>query len=247
MKIKAALSSEAEVPFEIADVELDEPHADEVLVKLTAVGACYTDISTKTAWPQARSPIVLGHEGAGVVEAVGADVTAVRPGQHVLLSHRACPTCKGGHPTYCRDFSTLHIDLTIAAPLGCGVQTGAGAVLNVLRPKSESSLVAFGAGGVGLSALMVAGAAGVRTIIAVEPVARGGSLPRSLGRPRPSTQHSTTWQARSASSRAAEPRTPSTRPRTAPSSTRRSRRSHRWVRWRWSASGFPRCRSPCRT
>ncbi len=230
MNIKAALSSGAQEPFEIADVELDEPRADEVLVKLTATGVCHTDLATKAAWPQDKSPIVLGHEGAGVVEAAGADVTAVRPGQHVLLSYRSCrscPTCKAGHPTYCRDFSTLNligsrpdgsttmrrdgspvygsffgqssfashalayesnvvavedgIDLTVAAPLGCGVQTGAGAVLNVLRPESESSLVVFGAGGVGLSALMVAGAAGVGTIIAVEPVASRRLLATELG------------------------------------------------------------------
>ena len=230
MKIKAALSSGAQAPFEIADVELDEPRADEVLVKLTAAGVCHTDVATKAAWPEAKSPIVLGHEGAGVVEAVGADVTAVRPGQHVLLSYRSCrtcPRCEAGHPAYCRDFGTLNligsrpdgsttmcrdgsavygsffgqssfashalayesnvvavedgIDLTVAAPLGCGVQTGAGAVLNVLRPESESSLVVFGAGGVGLSALMVAGAAGVGTIIAVEPVASRRLLATELG------------------------------------------------------------------
>ncbi|MGB8878394.1 MAG: NAD(P)-dependent alcohol dehydrogenase [Solirubrobacteraceae bacterium] len=230
MNTKAALSSGAQEPFEIADVELDEPRADEVLVKLTAAGVCHTDLATKAAWPQDKSPIVLGHEGAGVVEAAGTDVTAVRPGQHVLLSYRSCrscPTCKAGHPPYCRDFRTLNligsrpdgsttmrrdgspvygsffgqssfashalayqsnvvaveddIDLTIAAPLGCGVQTGAGAVLNVLRPESESSLVVFGAGGVGLSALMVARVAGVGTIIAVEPVTGRRLLATELG------------------------------------------------------------------
>ena len=74
MKIKAALSNGADARFEIAEVELDEPRADEVLVKLSAAGVCHTDLTMKAAWPEALTPIVLGHEGAGVVEAVGEDV-----------------------------------------------------------------------------------------------------------------------------------------------------------------------------
>jgi len=181
MKIKAALSNGAEAPFELAEVELDEPRADEVLVKLSAAGVCHTDLTMKALWPQTMSPIVLGHEGAGVVEAVGPDVTGVRRGDRVLMSYRscgACQECAAGHRTYCRDFRTLNalgsrpdgsmtmrrgtspvygsffgqssfashalayesnlvvvgddVDLSVAAPLGCGVQTGAGAVLNVL-------------------------------------------------------------------------------------------------------------------
>ena len=62
MKIKAALSNSPEAPFELAEVELDEPRADEVLVELTAVGVCHTDLTMKAVWPQAMSPIVLGHD-----------------------------------------------------------------------------------------------------------------------------------------------------------------------------------------
>jgi aryl-alcohol dehydrogenase len=230
MKIKAALSNSAEAPFEIAEVELDEPRADEVLVKLSAVGICHTDLTMKALWPEAMSPIVLGHEGAGVVEAVGQDVTGVRPGDRVVLSYRSCGLCQqcvAGHRTYCHDFRTLnamgsrpdgsttmrrgdspvygsffgqssfashalayesnlvvvddHVDLSVVAPLGCGVQTGAGAVLNVLRPASDASLVVFGAGGVGLSAVMAAKAAGVDTIIAVDPVADRRQIAAEIG------------------------------------------------------------------
>jgi aryl-alcohol dehydrogenase len=230
MKIKAALSTGGESPFEIAEVELDGPRADEVLVTLSAAGVCHTDLTMKAAWPEAMSPIVFGHEGAGVVEAVGEDVTGVGPGDRVLLSYRSCRSCSectAGHPTYCHGFETLnaigsrpdgsttmrrdgspvygsffgqssfashaltyesnlvvvddHVDLTVAAPLGCGVQTGAGAVLNVLRPANEASLVVFGAGSVGLSAVMAADAAGVGTIIAVEPVAGRRLLAAELG------------------------------------------------------------------
>jgi aryl-alcohol dehydrogenase len=230
MRIQAAISASAEAPFEIAEVELDEPRRDEVLVELRAVGVCHSDLTMKAVWPQAISPIVLGHEGAGVVTAVGAEVTGVRPGDHVVLSYRscgACPQCAAGHPPYCSDFRTLNgigsrpdgsatmrrdgsrvhgsyfgqssfashalayesnvvvvgeeIDFGVAAPLGCGVQTGAGTVLNVLAPPPEASLVVFGAGGVGLSAVMAAAASGVGTVIAVDPVAARRHLATELG------------------------------------------------------------------
>ena len=230
MKIRAAISASARAPFEIADVELDEPRDDEVLVALRAVGICHSDLTMKAVWPEAISPIVLGHEGAGVVAAVGADVTGVRPGDHVVLSYRSCGSCAQcatGHPPYCRAFRTLNgsgsrpdgsptmrrngsrvygsyfgqssfashalayesnvvavgdeIDLGVAAPLACGVQTGAGTVLNVLAPAPEASLVVFGAGGVGLSALMAASATGVGTIVAVDPVASRRRLAAELG------------------------------------------------------------------
>jgi aryl-alcohol dehydrogenase len=73
------------------------------------------------------------------------------------------------------------VDLEVAAPLGCGVQTGAGTVLNVLRPSGDASLVVFGAGAVGLSAVMAAVATGMGTVIAVDPVASRRTLATELG------------------------------------------------------------------
>ena len=73
------------------------------------------------------------------------------------------------------------IDLSVAAPFGCGVQTGAGTVMNVLALDEHSSLVVFGAGGVGLSAVMAAFASGVGTIVAVDPVASRRQLAAELG------------------------------------------------------------------
>jgi aryl-alcohol dehydrogenase len=230
VRIKAALSHGADQPFEIAAVELDEPRPDEVLVKLSAVGVCHTDLTIRAAWPPAMSPIVLGHEGAGVVRAVGDDVRGIRPGDHVLLSYRSCgscPECRSAHPAYCQSFRALNavgtrpdgtttmsrdgspvfgsffgqsslashalayesnvvvvgdgVDLRVAAPLGCSVQTGAGAVLNVLRPTLDASLAVFGAGAVGLSAVMAAAAVGVETIIAVDPLASRRQIAAELG------------------------------------------------------------------
>ncbi|MHB8695755.1 MAG: NAD(P)-dependent alcohol dehydrogenase [Solirubrobacteraceae bacterium] len=230
MRITAALSTAPEAPFEIAEVELDEPRADELLVELTAVGVCHSDLTMKAVWPAELSPIVLGHEGAGVVLAVGADVTAARPGDRVLLSYNSCgscPECARGQRPYCRDFRSRNgigtrvdgsptmrrngsvvygsyfgqssfathalaygsnvvvldapLDLVTAAPLGCGVQTGAGTVFNVLAPEADAALVVFGAGAVGCSALMAAAACGVGTIIAVDPVAARRALATELG------------------------------------------------------------------
>ncbi len=230
MKITAALSPRPQSPFEIAEVELDEPRADEVLVQIQAVGVCHSDLTMKAVWPAEISPIVLGHEGAGVVTAVGANVTATSPGDHVLLSYNSCgscPECARGHRPYCRNFRSHNgigtrvdgsptmrrgdapvygsyfgqssfasyaiayesnlvvvddeLDLIAAAPLGCGIQTGAGAVLNVLEPPPGASLAVFGAGAVGLSALMAARACGVSRIIAVDPVAGRRRLAAELG------------------------------------------------------------------
>jgi aryl-alcohol dehydrogenase len=165
-----------------------------------------------------------------VVEAVGAGVSGIAPGDHVLLSYRSCRSCRSceaGHVSYCERFRELNavgvrpdgsttmrrgdmpvhgsffgqssfathalayasntvkvdagLDLTVAAPVGCGIQTGAGAVLNVLEPAAGSSIAVFGAGGVGLAGLMAAVHLGVETAIVVDPVASRRELARELG------------------------------------------------------------------
>ena len=116
------------------------------------------------------------------------------------------------------------IDLGVAAPLGCGVQTGAGTVLNVLAPPPEASLVVFGAGGVGLSAVMAARASGVGTIIAVDPVMSRRRLAAELGASATIDPSADVVAEYPRAHRRRAPRTPSTRPRRARSLTRRSRR-----------------------
>jgi aryl-alcohol dehydrogenase len=216
MEITAALSRSPDSPFTFERVELDGMRPDEVLVKLRATGICHTDLTFKSRVP---GPAVLGHEGAGVVEAVGERVTGVLPGDRVLLSYRscgACSHCRAGRRPYCSSAQQLNmsggradgsatlsqngtrlygsffgqssfaqyalaaadnvivvdpaVDLTVAAPLGCGFQTGAGAVLNVLAPEADSRMVVFGAGGVGLAAVMAAAALGVHELVVVDPL-----------------------------------------------------------------------------
>jgi aryl-alcohol dehydrogenase len=104
-KIQAAVLRKKRSSLKIEALELEGPRDDEVLVRLVASGICHTDIDFMEGWNQA--PVVLGHEGAGVVAEVGQRVTAVRPGDHVVLSYQSCgqcPECQKGHPTACERF-----------------------------------------------------------------------------------------------------------------------------------------------
>ena len=87
MRATAALLEQSGAPFVLTEVDLEEPRADEVLVRLSAVGICGTDLEFANFFP---TPVVLGHEGAGVVEQVGSRVTSVKPGDHegVPLPHK---------------------------------------------------------------------------------------------------------------------------------------------------------------
>jgi aryl-alcohol dehydrogenase len=224
MRVRAAVTERTGGPFEIADVEMEEPGSTGVRVRIAAAGLCHTDLTMQAVWP--LTPMVFGHEGAGVVDAVGDRVTSVRPGDHVCLTFAscgACEQCAAGQPAYCRaaralnasggpsaltrdgkpvhgaffgqsSFATYAMagerntvrvpaDLPpqVAAPLGCGVQTGAGTVLNRLRPSAGESLLVIGCGGVGLSAVMAGVVAGCAPIVAVDPIAARRALAVELG------------------------------------------------------------------
>ena len=105
MKTRAALFRAPGQPLEVREIELGEPRAGEVLVRMAAVGICGTDLhQIKGEW-QRPTPMVLGHEGAGVVEAVGDGVTEVQPGERVVLSWAPscgeCSDCRRGRPAAC--------------------------------------------------------------------------------------------------------------------------------------------------
>jgi aryl-alcohol dehydrogenase len=219
MKTTAAVVNEQGGEFLLQEVDLDGPRDDEVLVRIVAAGICHTDIHLKGAFPEAMFPKIFGHEGAGIVEAVGAAVSGIEVGDHVVLSFRscrACGNCKNGLVGYCdsamllnylgvrMDGSATHsrdgspvfgnffgqssfathaiayadncvvvdksVDLTKVAPYGCGFQTGAGTVLNVLKPGPTDSLVVYGVGAVGLAAFAAAKSLRVGTLVAVDPL-----------------------------------------------------------------------------
>jgi S-(hydroxymethyl)glutathione dehydrogenase/alcohol dehydrogenase len=103
MQMKAAVLEEFGTPLRVQDVELAEPKAGEVLVRLVACGVCHTDLYTASgADPSGYAPTVLGHEGAGIVERIGEGVTSVEPGDHVVtLFSPQCREC-----AHCRDTRT---------------------------------------------------------------------------------------------------------------------------------------------
>ncbi|MCC9076435.1 Zn-dependent alcohol dehydrogenase [Litorilinea aerophila] len=107
MKIKAAVVREID-QLTIEEVELAEPKAGEVLVRMRAAGVCHSDLHTYKGELRSTPPIVLGHEGAGIVEAVGPGVTKVQPGDAVginwLPACNSCPTCLAGRPNLCERF-----------------------------------------------------------------------------------------------------------------------------------------------
>src|SRR5512136_1909601 len=106
-RIKAAVLRGRGGPLKIERLEMEGPRDDEVLVRLVASGICHTDIDFCDYWDKADGPLVLGHEGAGVVEQVGNDVKGVRHGDHVVLSYQSCGRCgqcRKGHPTACEHF-----------------------------------------------------------------------------------------------------------------------------------------------
>ena len=123
MKITAAVVHERSGPFIIEQLELCDPRADELLVEVVASGMCATDLHGRDAYYPTKFPKVFGHEGAGIVRAVGKDVAEFKPGDRVVMAYPwcgECPNCKTDRHTYClhafdlkmngtrADGSTLH-------------------------------------------------------------------------------------------------------------------------------------------
>ncbi|NKQ54042.1 NAD(P)-dependent alcohol dehydrogenase [Amycolatopsis sp. K13G38] len=230
MQITAAVAAETGGTFTLERVTLDDPGPGEVLVEIAGVGLCHTDLAAKDGHLPFPLPGVFGHEGSGVVTAVGEGVGKVRPGDKVALSFNSCgrcTQCTANEPAYCQEFmarnfagarpdgsATLHRDgqalgseffgqssfathalahernvvkvpddapLELVGPLGCGVQTGAGAVLNSLDCRAGSTLLVLGGGSVGLSAVLAGVVRELGRIIVVEPHAARRDLALSLG------------------------------------------------------------------
>lgn len=111
--MKAAVLHQAKTPLRVEELDLDEPGPGEVLVKLMASGVCHSDWHiVKGEWPMMPLPAVLGHEGAGIVEAVGPGVTSLHQGDHVVLSWKTscglCEACQMGWPNVCERTITAH-------------------------------------------------------------------------------------------------------------------------------------------
>ncbi|OJJ05602.1 hypothetical protein ASPVEDRAFT_138489 [Aspergillus versicolor CBS 583.65] len=217
-------------------ITVGAPADDEVLVQITAAGICHTDILF-SSMPQGvlgvAYPKIVGHEGAGIIQAVGKNVNKVSVGDKVLLSYYSCSSCahcKASRPTYCTQFnlenyagrkwagmvckdggeeawarffgqssfaeytlaaesSVVNVnellqsdeELNLFAPLGCGFQTGMGAVANVADAGPEDVVMVMGMGAVGMAALMTAKIRNAKTIIALDRFANRLELSREVG------------------------------------------------------------------
>jgi len=214
-KIKAAVLRRKGGPLKIETLELEGPRDDEVLVRIVASGICRTDIDLIDDWDETSQPLVLGHEGAGVVERVGKKIKNVKRGDHVVLSYQSCGRCRNcrkGRPMGCSRFweanfgfrrldgsnalqksgvaghffgqssfathslaternivkVSKNLPLEILAPLGCGLQTGAGTIMNSLAVPAGAAVAVFGTGAVGLAAVMAARIIKASPIIGVD-------------------------------------------------------------------------------
>ena len=230
MKITAAIARVAGAPLSIEEIDIEEPREQEILVEVVATGVCHTDLVVRDGMLPTPLPVVLGHEGAGIVRAVGSQVSSIQPGDHIVMSYNSCgtcPSCAEGEKSYCHEFfprnffavredgssalsqddgiihgnffgqssfasyaichetNAVKVDkslpLELLGPLACGVQTGAGAVLKALKVQEGKSFILFGAGSVGLSAIMAAKIAAAHPIIAVDTQPKRLEMARQLG------------------------------------------------------------------
>lgn len=111
MKTVAAVARKADGDFTVEAVDIEAPRAGEVLVRIVGVGLCHTDLIARDQFIPVPLPAVLGHEGAGIVEAVGDGVVAVKPGDRVVLGFSSCGHCRSCReelPSYCREFPVLN-------------------------------------------------------------------------------------------------------------------------------------------
>lgn len=210
-EIQAAVCTGQGAPPAIETLFLDNPLAEEMVIEVKAAAICHTDLGI-SEWSE--TPRVFGHEGAGVVVAVGDQVTKFKPGDRVVATFGYCGKCRNcsdEHPAYCFDNIALNIEgqrdrpamwrpdgteiggaffqqssfathalvternavlipddmnFVTAAPLGCGIQTGAGAIINNFKAEAGRPILVIGCGAVGLAAIMAAKIVGCAPIIA---------------------------------------------------------------------------------
>ena len=229
--MKAAVLYEPNTPLKVEDVEIDDPQANEIMVKLEAVGVCHSDLHFMKGDMPVPTPVVMGHEGCGIVEKVGPGVTSFQPGDKVItmvsISCGSCMFCDAGRPTMCGE--NLNVQMMAELPffagkrlriadqglsqifglgsfaekcvvherqavkvrpdapsdvvclMGCGVTTGIGAAINTAGVRAGQSIVVYGCGGVGLSAIMGARLAGAGTIIGVSRSQSKLDMAKELG------------------------------------------------------------------
>jgi S-(hydroxymethyl)glutathione dehydrogenase/alcohol dehydrogenase len=224
--MRAAVFHEAHHPMTIENLEVAKPKAHEVLLRTAYAGLCHSDLHFMEGLYPMKTPCVLGHESSAVVEAVGSEVTYVKPGDRVITCLSVfcgtCSYCNTGRPQLCDNPTVkmapgvaqrlfwngkpivqcfnlssfaeqllVHenavvkiaddIPLNIASLVGCGVITGAGAVINTAKVPPGATVAVFGCGGIGLSAVNGAKIAGADRIIAIDTLSSKLDVAREMG------------------------------------------------------------------
>ena len=206
--MKAAVLTELGKPLEIlTGIKIPELQRGQVLVRVAYSGVCFSQVM-EARGGRGKDPFLphlLGHEGTAVVESIGEGVQKVKKGDRVVLTWIKGEGLDAGGVKYRHNDNTINaggvttfnemavvsenrivplpsgIPMDVGVLFGCALLTGAGIVLNMLRPEAGSTMAVFGLGGVGLSALSVAGTFGVSKVIAVDVEAHKLSLAREFG------------------------------------------------------------------
>ncbi|MDP8244276.1 MAG: zinc-binding dehydrogenase [Candidatus Hinthialibacter antarcticus] len=207
MKTRAAVLYELNQPLRIEEIEIPALKPGQLLVDVAYSGVCHSQLMEAQGkrGTDRYLPHLLGHEGAGVVVEIGEGVTKVQPGDRVVLTWIKGSGIDSGGSIYRNGEQAINagaittfsdstvvsenrcvkieddIPLDIAALFGCAVLTGAGIVLNSVRPKPNSRMVVWGVGGIGLSAVMAAKLSGVSLLIAVDAQASKLELAKAFG------------------------------------------------------------------
>jgi len=228
LTMKAAVLNQIPGELVIEEVMVDKPGPNEVLIQTVHAGLCHSDLHFMEGHWQTKLPAVMGHESAGIVQAVGQDVQYAKVGDRVItclsLFCGTCNMCLSGHPNVCQNLRSVgrakdaaprltntsgeglaqfarlggfaeemlvhenaivkvreEMPLDKASLIGCGVTTGVGAVFRTARIEPGSTVVIFGCGGIGLSALQGARIAGAGRIFAVDITPEKLELAKVLG------------------------------------------------------------------
>ncbi len=217
--VRGVISRKKGEPVELVDIVVPDPGPGEALVDVIACGVCHTDLTYREGGINDEYPFLLGHEAAGRVEAVGPDVTAVQPGDFVVLNWRAvcgqCRACKRGRPHLCFDtFNATQkmtltdgteltpalgigafADKTLVAAGQCstpppiGVVAGLGAAINTGAVARDDTVAVIGCGGVGNAAIWWAPGASSPST----PTTPNWTGPAASAPPTPSTPARPTW------------------------------------------------------
>jgi len=207
MKTRAAVLYQINTPLLIQDIEIPKLKTGQVLVKIAYSGVCQSQVMEARGKRGLDRflPHLLGHEGSGVVVEVGSGVQKVKIGDRVVLTWIKSSGSDGGGTQYRREYTLINagavttfseyavisenrcvkldedIPMDLASLFGCAVLTGAGMVLNNMHPLPENSIVIWGVGGIGLSAVMAAKLCHCTRIIAVDSQVHNLNLARIFG------------------------------------------------------------------